>query len=281
MLNLIEYIGYRLYQGISCLLPLKCCYIMADCIGYAVFRLKRNENQKRAVIMQRIHENNISFYSARRLVCKNIQLFNRDLVDFFRSGKLNRDNIGKFVKIYGMEYLDDALKKNKGVILTSAHIGSWEMSGIALAVKGYPAYGMVWKPKNRLVAGLFGGIRLRKGVGAVEVSLLRHVIELLHENKAIGIMLDVDGGEKGVPVVLWGHNVRLPRGAAAISLKTGAPLFILLCFRDYENGYRLYLEKAELTGTEEEVTVGLFEIIKKYIEQDPVQWHWIKYFFQP
>lgn len=280
MFNLIEYIGYRLYQILSCLFPLRCCYILADCIGYIVFRLKRNENRERAVIMQRIYKNNIGFYSARRLVCKNIQLFNRDLVDFFRSGGLNEKNIDGFVKISGKEYLEDAFKQNKGVILVSAHIGGWEMSGIALAIKGYSVYGIVWRPRNKLVAGLFEKIRLKKGVGTVEVGLLRHVIELLHENKAIGIMLDVDGGDKGVPVVLWGHNVRLPRGAAAISLQTGASLLILLCFRDYENGYRLYLKKPELTGTEEEVTIGLFEIIKKYIENDPVRWHWIRYLFQ-
>lgn len=94
-------------------------------------------------------------------------------------------------------------------------------------------------------------------------------------------MVDIDGGIKGVPYTLWGYNVRLPRGPAAISHYTGSEILVIIMKR-LENGrYKLYIEKPDITGSEEEVTIGLFEIIKKYIESDPVQWHWIKYLFEP
>lgn len=265
MYNLLEYIGYRLYWVFSRILPLCLAYRLADIVGYVVFKSGHEGNKRRADIIR-----SMGFQPADRMVCRNIQLFNRDLVDFFRG------NMDKFVKIEGLELLNDALTKGKGVILATAHIGSWEMAGIALARKGYPIYGMVWEARNKYVADMFSRIRSRKGVGAVEKSSLRHVLELLQKNKIIGIMLDVPGGVKGIPYSLWGYNVSLPRGPAAISLETGAELVSLAMMRNKG----LYIEKPVLGETEKEMTINLFENIKKYIEQDPTQWHWIKYFFE-
>lgn len=280
MFNLLEYLGYRAYSIFSRILPLCCAYRLADLVGCLVFRFLQEDKMERAIIMRRIYAGKINFYSAYRLVYRNIQLFNRDLVNFFRSGRLNKWNIDSFIRVEGIGYIDDALKEGRGVIFASAHMGSWEMDGIVSGVKGYPVYGMVWKAKNKLVSDMFSRIRLKKGVGTVERSSLRHVLELLQKNKIIGIMLDVDGGEKGIPYPLWGYSVRLPRGPAAISRDTGAVLLIAITMGNKGGGYTLHIEKPELTGSEEEITVRLFEIIKKYIERDPTQWHWIKYFFE-
>lgn len=279
MFNLLEYIGYKLYSILSRVLPLSLAYKLADLIGYLVFRFTKEDSQKRAIIMQRIYKGNIDLYSARRLVCKSLQLFNRDLVDFFKSGRLNKGNIDQFVKIEGLGYLDEALRVGKGVVIAGVHLGSWEISGIAMGLKGYPIYGMVWVPPNRLVANLFRRIRSRKGVDVVEKDSLRQIFELLQKNKIIGIMLDVDGGVKGIPHSIWGLDVRLPRGPGAISLTTGATLLVAVSIRDKRGGYRLYIERPELNGSVEEITIGAFEIVKKYIEVNPTQWHWISYFF--
>lgn len=265
MFNILKYIGYRLYSVLSRALPLWLAYRLADLVGYAVYKSGHEGNKKRAEIIYRM-----GFHSAGQMVRKNIQLFNRDLVDFFRG------NMDRFVKIEGLELLDDALARGKGVILASAHMGSWEMAGSVLSLRGYPIYGMVWEARNRYVADMFSRIRSKMGVGAVEKRSLRHVLELLQKNKIIGIMLDVPGGIKGISYSLCGYNVRLPRGPAAISLETGAELLTVTMMRDRG----LFIEKPKLGKTEEEMTINLFENIKKYIEKDPTQWHWIKYFFE-
>lgn len=280
MFNLLVYIGYRLYSVLARSLPLWAGYKFADFIGLLVFRLEHRNSLRRAVIMQRILKDKINFNSAYKLVCRNIQYFNRDLVDFFNCGRLDKHNIDSFVEINGKENLDNALKRGRGIVLASAHMGSWEMIGIVSAVNGYPVYGMVWDVGNKLVSNMFENIRLSKGVGTAKSHSLRHILELLKKNKIIGIMLDVDGGTKGVPYTLWGYNVRLPRGPAAISRYTGSELVIGIMQRRENGGYKLYIEKPSITGTEEEVTIELFEIVKKYIENNPSQWHWIEYFFE-
>lgn len=275
MFDLIIYIGYRIYSVLSRIFPLKIAYKIADFIGFLIFMLQHRDSLKRAKIIQRIYKGRSS-----KLICRNIQLFNRDLVDFFKSGRLNRGNIDNFAKITGLEYLEDALKKKKGIIFASAHMGGLEMAGIIYALKGYPIYGMVWNVGNRYVAKMFEKIRKSKGVGTVKTSSLRQIMELLHDGSIIGIMLDVNGGSKGVHYNLWGYNVRLPRGPAAISKYTGAELLVVITLRNKDGGYNIYIEKPELKGNEEEITIELFEIVKKYIEKYSDQWHWLKYFFE-
>lgn len=280
MFSLLEYVGYRIYSVISRILPLKFVYKIADFIGYLVFVRGYADSKKRAIIMQRIYNGKIDFGYAYRMVCKNIQYFNRDLVDFFRSGKLNKINIDSFIEVSGFEYIDNGLKLGKGVVLASAHIGSWEMIGIVCGIKGYQAYGMIWALGNKLVANMFKKIRYKKGVGTAGSSSLRHILELLKKNKIIGIMLDVDGGNKGVPYSLWGYNVRLPRGPASFSQYVGSSLLVAIMQRNKDGGYKLYIEKPDTNGTTDEITIKMFEIVKKHIVDDPVQWHWIKYFFE-
>jgi processive 1,2-diacylglycerol beta-glucosyltransferase len=279
--NVYEYFGYRLYAVLARILPLKFGYMLADLVGYALFKAMKDESMKRAYIMQRIHNDNINFNNALNLVCKNIQFFNRDLVDFFRSKRLNNKNIGSFVKFEGIEYLDDAINKGRGVLLVSTHMGSWEMAGAVLAIKGYPIGGVVWDVGNRMVAKMFYDLRSSHGVVTVKSSSIKDILESLKKNKILGIMLDIYGGNKGIQYKSWGYDLRLPRGPIVISQKTGAEILICVTLRNACGGYTIRFEKPDIRGTEEEVTIKFFEIIKKYIEKNPIQWHWIKYFFEP
>lgn len=281
MFKFLGYLGYEIYFLLAKILPFKCAYVLADFVGCVVFIIKYAENKKRAVIIQKIHQDTIGISRARGLVLRSIRLFNRNLIDFFKSDKLNKSSIDSFIKITGLEYLNDALKKGRGVILASIHLGSWEMTGIGLAVKGYPAYGMIWNAGNKKITELFKSIRLKKGVGSVEIIHLLRIIDLLRKNKIIGIMLDINGGNKGIPYHVWGHDVKLPRGPAAIHIKNKAELLTVAAVRCRGGGYNIYIEKPDLAGSEneEEITIKIFEILKKYIEANPEQWHWIKYFF--
>ena len=286
LINFLEYLGYKVYVRISYILPLSLAYFLADLVGYMVCIFTPRETRVRARIMQRIKENietptpkPLFLVWECRPVIRNTQYFNRDLVDFFKSGRLDSEDIDSFVKVEGLEYLDNALTQQKGVVLASSHFGSWEMAGVCLAIKGYSIFGMVWEPKNKWVARMFERIRSAKGVGAVSSGSLREVLELLQKNSAIGIMVDVDGGVKGIPYELWGYNVRLPRGPAAIAFSSGAVLLVVVMMRLPGGGYRMIIEKPLVTDDEKNNTIEMFKIIKKYIQQDPIQWHWLKYFW--
>ena len=57
------------------------------------------------------------------------------------------DNIK--IKIVGKEIMDNALKENKGVILISAHFGSWEVLGHWLGINGYKLHGVAHEQNNK------------------------------------------------------------------------------------------------------------------------------------
>ena len=279
MIALLEYGGYWLYSFVARIFPVRILYRVADGIGYMVSVFTGKDCRRRAAIIRKIYGERITVRESAQLVRRNMQFFNRELVDFFRAGRLSRDELLNMVYIDGLCYLDEALKKGRGVILVSAHLSSWEMAGITLALRGYPIYGMVWDSRNKPLAGLMNKIRLKSGLRIVKNTSLKTILRLLQKNAVIGIMLDIGGGGKGVPFSPWGIPVRLPRGPAVLSRMSGAEILTGAMLRENDLYYRFKIEKTKMSGTEEKITIDLFSALKKYMEKYPAQWHWIRYFF--
>lgn len=51
---------------------------------------------------------------------------------------LTKKFINEHIEMRGIEYLDNAIKEDKGVIVLTGHVGNWEWMGAALASYGYP-----------------------------------------------------------------------------------------------------------------------------------------------
>ena len=62
----------------------------------------------------------------------------RNVVDAFRVSTLGPHNIDKYVTAHGLDRLDNAIAKEKGVLALTGHTGNWELLGAYLAIKGYP-----------------------------------------------------------------------------------------------------------------------------------------------
>jgi len=56
------------------------------------------------------------------------------IAEFFYITKFKSDDIKKIFKITNPEIVKDKLKKGKGLILTSAHFGNWELTTHALNI---------------------------------------------------------------------------------------------------------------------------------------------------
>ncbi|MBN1592554.1 MAG: hypothetical protein JW941_04820, partial [Candidatus Coatesbacteria bacterium] len=62
----------------------------------------------------------------------------KSFLELFLIPTLTRENIDGFVQFDGLDVLDGALAKGKGVVLAVPHFGNSRLAHIALAIKGYP-----------------------------------------------------------------------------------------------------------------------------------------------
>ena len=171
----------------------------------------------------------VSFHT--REVFRN---FGRYLVEFFKMNEMVDSHFIKSkVQINGIGHLDDVLKRGRGGIIVTAHIGNWELGAVLLSTLGYPLMAVALPHKERPVNNLFNRQREAKGVTVVPTSVaLRRCTEQLKENKFIALVADRDFGTSGFVVDFLVRIMLVPTGPATFSLKSGAltiPAFALCC----------------------------------------------------
>lgn len=217
---------------------------------------------------------------------KEIETLSRDVfrdyaryvVDLVYSRHLHFPEFLKDVRVTGRQHLDEALARERGVILVSGHFGNWEIGGLALAGLGYPIEGLALRHRDERIERLFEERRRRHGlqVHSAEGNF-RFCYRILQKNGILGMNTDRLYFGQGTEVKFFGRDLRMPSGAARLALKTGAP--ILPAFFFYENDRSSALEiDPPLKGADEKTLVQAFaDSLKARIRRYPTQW----FVFQP
>ncbi len=87
-----------------------------------------------------------------RIVLKMMASYNCMLFEFFRLPRLERDELLRTVDVDGHQHVLDALARGKGVIITSSHIGNWELGAVVLAHLGHQVHAVAGVQLGRWLA---------------------------------------------------------------------------------------------------------------------------------
>ena len=205
-----------------------------------------------------------------------------DLVLFWRYG----DRIMRDMTIEGMEYLDKADAEGKGVIMITAHIGSFDLIMVSMArleryltpIMFHPSTTPV--PRYYITLTIFGqtlGCDHDNPVFWTGLDTVRKGREHIAKGKRLGIAFDVDGH---CVVELFGRPAALADGIAHFALDTGAPVVPLCLLRGrkaLDRRLKFYepLEYSLTGDRSNDVKIIMREVAKageKQIREAPEQW---------
>ncbi|MFH2138386.1 MAG: lysophospholipid acyltransferase family protein [Candidatus Omnitrophota bacterium] len=287
---MLIYFLYRLAQWLACSLPISVGYRVAVFITGLKFSFTKKE---------RVFVNNnlktILGADDPRIPQYTRELYNnfgKYLNDFFRSSKLDKKFIDRFVRIENLRYMDEALSKGKGVIGLTAHLGNWELTASILAVLGYKMNAIALTHKNKQIDRIFDHQRKVTGMNVIHLGIsVRQCFAALKRNEIVGILGDRDfSGENGVLMDFFGKKMLIPRGPAVLSLKTKAAIVPAFVVRETQDDrcFRYIFEKPiypQNSGNDEEDILRMTEkftrIIEKYVKQYPQQWFIFHEFWNP
>jgi len=281
-----QYLIYKFAQFLAMNLPLDKGYAFASFIAKLQYLLSRTDRlivygNLRAIFPDK-DEKEIN-----RLAKEVFVNFAKYLTDFFRFEKLDRALVDKNVKVAGRGNLDEALKRGKGVIALTAHLGNYELGGAVISLLGYKFNAVALNHKEKEVNDLFIGQRRRTGVNVIPLgAAVRRCYEALRKGEIVALVGDRDFTPHGLKAKFFGKDAMIPRGPAAFYLKAGAAIVPGFLIRMPDDTFELRFEKAfSYTPTgdgaldEQKITEMCLEVIEGYIREYPSQWYMFRRFW--
>ncbi len=167
------YYVMKMLSKLVCLLPYKIINYIGDIIGGLTWYLvpKKRKHMAKQNIMLALNKNEVA---AEIIAKKSWTRFGAMIMEVLYFPKIKQD-INKYVEIQGREYLDEALKQGKGIVLATAHSSNWELLGGGLALNGYQIVGVAQKQTNGSMDKFINeGITSKV---ALVMAVSKHVVE--------------------------------------------------------------------------------------------------------
>ena len=205
-------------------------------------------------------------------------------LEIFQTATLSREQVLDRVRVVGEENLQHALSSKNGLVVVSAHLGSWE-TGL-LFFCGYvrkPILGVVKKirfaPLNRWVTRT----RSRFGIEIVEKKgAMPEMRRMLRQGGVIGLLVDQSRRSEGVEVTFFGHKVTTTPAAAFLAIRCKSPVLPIFCVRDERGRLTVVAQPllemkrtGDLRSDVQANTQMITDIVEKAVRQYPDQWFWV------
>jgi KDO2-lipid IV(A) lauroyltransferase len=203
----------------------------------------------------------------------------RLIYSFARFPQINRQNISEWIRYEGLDNYLEAKKCGRGILVATAHFGNWELSAFAHALMTEPMHVMIRPLDNPSIDRIVEQRRELSGNQLISKSdAARAVLRALHENQAVGILIDQNTSlEEGVFVDFFGTPACANTGFAKIAARTGAvviPGFAV--WAEEEKRYVLnFRAPMAITGEVTEDTQRIHSKLEEAIREYPGQWLWI------
>ena len=142
-------------------------------------------------------------------------------------------NIYKITEVEGIEEIDEVLKKGKGAICLTPHLGSFELSS-KIYSKYFPITVMYKPSKNKTLDWILSNYRPSSGVTTVKTNYsgVKSLLKALNNGESIGMLPDqvpLIGSGQWVP--FFGSLAYTNVLAMKLALITGAPIVWVLCIQ--------------------------------------------------
>ena len=206
-----------------------------------------------------------------------------NLVELLRLSRAPDGYFRDFIAWDGEEHVRNALARQKGLLVLSAHMGNWDLLCTAAPRFSYPLTIITKEIRNKAVNDFWMDIRARFGLKfAPAHSSYRMCLSALKKNEIIGFILDQNMiRDEGVFVDFFGRPACTTPGLAYMSMQSGAPVVPAFTIRQ-EDGHHLVkiLPPIEPPPDRTPQTIQQFtqvytHIIEQVVREHPDQWIWI------
>jgi len=212
------------------------------------------------------------------LLKKNMEAMGMLLIETALSWWSSDKKLLKRVRYVGLEHLEQALNRGKGVIVVTGHYTSMEIGGRLLGLKN-PGYVFFRPMKNLLLNEVMMAARKRNSEGVILRDDPRAMLRLLRQGKAVWYAPDQDFGQKlSIFATFFGVQAATIPSTGKMAKMSGAAIVPFVPKRELDGSYTLTCSPA-LTdypqGDDIKDAQRINDVIEAEVRKMPEQYFWI------
>jgi KDO2-lipid IV(A) lauroyltransferase len=277
----IRFRAFRTVQWLMERLPRRLAYALAIVIARFAFVFARGarrtlETNLRAALPE------VSERDLQLITWNNFRNHSKAYADLMRLPRARVEELRPLLHLEGMEHLEAARRYGRGVLVVSAHMGSWEVAAAIWSATIAPVSLFAEDLEPRELYDWYRRTRARLGISVLPLSRagLRQVVRALEAEEMVVTAIDRDILGTGIVIDFFGRPAHIPEGPAAIAIRKGTPLLPVCVYRLPDDSYQAVGYPpivAEPTGDRDRdlrnVMNRLVAHLEEIIRAHPEQWH--------
>jgi KDO2-lipid IV(A) lauroyltransferase len=196
-----------------------------------------------------------------------------------RFPRLNRENVHDLIRYEGLENFTNAMARGRGVLVSTAHLGNWELSAFSHAYMTGPMHIVVRPLDNPRLDAWVERRRTLSGNHLIpKKEAARGILRALDKGDAVGVLIDQNVvPAEGVFIDFFGRKACA--GTAFVKFAHHSDAAVVPGFALWEPKQSRYIlrfyPEIEMTGDIAADTQRVHSQLESVIRQYPDQWLWI------
>ncbi|MFC1498699.1 lysophospholipid acyltransferase family protein [Verrucomicrobiota bacterium] len=201
------------------------------------------------------------------------------ILDIFWFGLFTKRRIASYVKF---DSSFECFYKLHPSIVIGAHIGNWEVLGLAVAFRNAPCVSIATPLENPFADAMLNRFRCVTGSEvALKEGAIKTLLRTLNEGGRVALLLDQNTlpEEGGEFVDFFGLPAPMSKAVALLHERTAADMVFLFCIADNDGCYKTYaqqiISKSEPDVGSNVITQAVASVMEENISNHPGKWLWM------
>jgi phosphatidylinositol dimannoside acyltransferase len=273
---------YVLNRAGAPLVSLELAYTFARPIAnvfYGLWKSKREVARRNyATVLGRSEEDPV----VEQMVHRCFRQFGKYVAEMIHVQGWDTESVIDRLEIEGDGHFEAAESDGKGIIFTSAHMGSTEVAASIVVLRGYRVTSVAEQLSPQFLMDWAVACRKRMGITLLPAHRAgMRLVRTLRRREMVALVVDagVSGGD-GIPVTFFGKQTVFPAGPARLARISGAPIVFGLAARRPGGRFVAHISpplrsdrKLAPDQDARKLTQRIADIFEDHVRRYPDQWY--------
>lgn len=231
--HIIEYLFARGLFGLVNALPLRMALGAGWLIARFFFHILRYRTVEAQRRLEEVFGDRFTPRERRHIAWISFRNICFNAVEAARFGKLTPEKLQRMPLYEQMKQVQKYHQENGPLVFTTAHMGNWDLAGVAAKLDGMPIFSIARRQKNPLTDQLLNDMRNATGMEVLlnDSRILQNVVKKLKKGAVLAILPDVRSATEALPIDFLGGQANLGPGTAIFAQMAKCPIVPLVVIR--------------------------------------------------